>query len=72
MAPAGLIPSPELQEYRIACSTVEKSKREQGNKGSLDGFRVVDLLCQRRETFFSFLDLATDQTFTVAFFLLNI
>lgn len=31
MAPAGLIPSPELQEYRIACSTVEKSKREQVN-----------------------------------------
>ncbi len=30
LAPAGLIPSPELQEWRIACSTVEKSKREQG------------------------------------------
>ena len=30
LAPAGLVPSPELQEYRIACSTVEKSKREQG------------------------------------------
>ena len=31
LAPAGLVPSPELQEWRIACSTVEKSKREQGN-----------------------------------------
>ena len=30
LAPAGLVPSPELQEWRIACSTVEKSKREQG------------------------------------------
>ncbi len=30
LAPAGLIPSPELQEWRVACSTVEKSKREQG------------------------------------------
>lgn len=33
LAPAGLVPSPELQEWRIACSTVEKSKREQGKKG---------------------------------------
>ncbi|KZS09060.1 Peripheral plasma membrane protein CASK [Daphnia magna] len=31
LAPAGLVPSPELQEWRIACSTVEKSKREQVN-----------------------------------------
>lgn len=27
---AGLIPSPELQEWRAACSAVEKSKHEQG------------------------------------------
>ncbi|XP_057365190.1 peripheral plasma membrane protein CASK-like isoform X1 [Daphnia carinata] len=31
LAPAGLVPSPELQEWRIACTTVEKSKREQVN-----------------------------------------
>jgi len=28
---AGLIPSPELQEWRIACQTMEKSKKEQIN-----------------------------------------
>lgn len=27
---AGLIPSPELQEWRIACQTVDKTKQEQG------------------------------------------
>jgi hypothetical protein len=27
---AGLIPSPELQEWRIACMAVEKNKQEQG------------------------------------------
>lgn len=27
---AGLIPSPELQEWRIACQTVDKTKHEQG------------------------------------------
>ncbi|KAF0304919.1 Peripheral plasma membrane protein CASK [Amphibalanus amphitrite] len=30
-SPAGLIPSPELQEYRSACSAMDKSKREQVN-----------------------------------------
>lgn len=29
---AGLIPSPELQEWRIACQTMDKTKQEQGNK----------------------------------------
>jgi len=28
---AGLIPSPELQEWRIACMSMEKNKQEQGN-----------------------------------------
>merc|ERR1719370_1145835 len=28
---AGLVPSPELQEWRIACQTLEKSKKEQIN-----------------------------------------
>lgn len=28
---AGLIPSPELQEWRIRCQTVDKTKNEQGN-----------------------------------------
>lgn len=27
---AGLIPSPELQEWRIACQTMDKTKPEQG------------------------------------------
>lgn len=27
---AGLIPSPELQEWRIACQAVDKTKQEQG------------------------------------------
>lgn len=27
---AGLIPSPELQEWRAACAAVEKTKHEQG------------------------------------------
>lgn len=27
---AGLIPSPELQEWRIACQTADKTKQEQG------------------------------------------
>jgi len=27
---AGLIPSPELQEWRTACVAIEKSKQEQG------------------------------------------
>jgi len=27
---AGLIPSPELQEWRIACQSADKSKSEQG------------------------------------------
>lgn len=27
---AGLIPSPELQEWRAACAAMEKSKQEQG------------------------------------------
>lgn len=27
---AGLIPSPELQEWRIRCQTVDKTKNEQG------------------------------------------
>jgi hypothetical protein len=27
---AGLIPSPELQEWRTACSTIDKTKHEQG------------------------------------------
>lgn len=27
---AGLIPSPELQEWRTACMAMEKSKQEQG------------------------------------------
>ncbi|XP_037075170.1 peripheral plasma membrane protein CASK-like isoform X2 [Pollicipes pollicipes] len=30
-SPAGLVPSPELQEYRSACSAMDKSKREQVN-----------------------------------------
>ncbi|XP_037025999.1 peripheral plasma membrane protein CASK isoform X3 [Bradysia coprophila] len=30
---AGLIPSPELQEWRIACQTVDKTKQEQGESG---------------------------------------
>ena len=29
---AGLIPSPELQEWRIACQSADKSKSEQGKK----------------------------------------
>lgn len=28
---AGLIPSPELQEWRTACVAMEKTKQEQGN-----------------------------------------
>ncbi|XP_055908335.1 peripheral plasma membrane protein CASK isoform X2 [Eupeodes corollae] len=32
---AGLIPSPELQEWRIACQTVDKSKQEQAKKNGL-------------------------------------
>lgn len=28
---AGLIPSPELQEWRAACAAMEKTKQEQGN-----------------------------------------
>ncbi|KAM8707190.1 hypothetical protein ACLKA7_011310 [Drosophila subpalustris] len=31
---AGLIPSPELQEWRIACQTVDKTKQEQGDPGA--------------------------------------
>ncbi|XP_039489844.1 peripheral plasma membrane protein CASK isoform X2 [Drosophila santomea] len=31
---AGLIPSPELQEWRIACQTVDKTKQEQGEPGA--------------------------------------
>ncbi|CRL07232.1 CLUMA_CG020213, isoform A [Clunio marinus] len=31
---AGLIPSPELQEWRIACQSVDKSKSEQGDAAS--------------------------------------
>lgn len=27
---AGLIPSPELQEWRAACAAMEKTKQEQG------------------------------------------
>ena len=27
--PAGLVPSPELQEWRTACAAIEKAKREQ-------------------------------------------
>jgi len=30
--PAGLIPSPELQEWRTACMAIEKAKREQASK----------------------------------------
>ncbi|XP_055686221.1 peripheral plasma membrane protein CASK isoform X2 [Lutzomyia longipalpis] len=30
---AGLIPSPELQEWRIACQAVDKTKQEQGESG---------------------------------------
>lgn len=30
---AGLIPSPELQEWRTACLAMEKGKREQGGTG---------------------------------------
>lgn len=29
---AGLIPSPELQEWRIACQTMDKTKPEQGER----------------------------------------
>ncbi|OWA52889.1 Peripheral plasma membrane protein CASK [Hypsibius exemplaris] len=29
--PAGLIPSPELQEYKIACQTIERSHQENSN-----------------------------------------
>ena len=28
-APAGLIPSPELQEWRTACLAIEKARRDQ-------------------------------------------
>ncbi|XP_037812778.1 peripheral plasma membrane protein CASK isoform X10 [Lucilia sericata] len=31
---AGLIPSPELQEWRIRCQTVDKTKSEQGEPGA--------------------------------------
>ncbi|XP_058981447.1 peripheral plasma membrane protein CASK isoform X9 [Musca domestica] len=31
---AGLIPSPELQEWRIRCQTVDKTKNEQGDPGA--------------------------------------
>ena len=30
--PAGLIPSPELQEWRTACLAIEKAKKEQAGK----------------------------------------
>ena len=32
--PAGLIPSPELQEWRTACIAIEKAKREQAGNHS--------------------------------------
>ncbi|XP_077285477.1 peripheral plasma membrane protein CASK [Arctopsyche grandis] len=33
---AGLIPSPELQEWRVACSALEKGKQEQGMSEIMD------------------------------------
>lgn len=30
--PAGLIPSPELQEWRTACAAIEKAKRDQASE----------------------------------------
>ena len=32
--PAGLIPSPELQEWRTACLAIEKAKRDQAGKST--------------------------------------
>lgn len=43
--PAGLIPSPELQEWRTACAAIEKAKRDQAG-GYIDFQRVFcQLLC---------------------------
>lgn len=38
---AGLIPSPELQEWRIACQSADKSKSEQGKKGFIASFHTL-------------------------------
>lgn len=40
---AGLIPSPELQEWRIACQTVDKTKQEQGKYTEFIGFVLVSM-----------------------------
>lgn len=47
---AGLIPSPELQEWRAACAAMEKSKQEQGicvffkkNSGTENYFIYLEL-----------------------------
>ena len=38
---AGLIPSPELQEWRIACLAMEKNKQEQGKIKALPTLTLV-------------------------------
>ena len=54
LAPAGLVPSPELQEWRIACSTVEKSKREQGEQSALFITTILLIMCCVCSTLFIF------------------
>uniref|UniRef100_A0A182NRX6 Uncharacterized protein n=1 Tax=Anopheles dirus TaxID=7168 RepID=A0A182NRX6_9DIPT len=44
---AGLIPSPELQEWRIACQSADKSHKEQADDGS-SLRKGIDTLCSRR------------------------
>lgn len=38
---AGLIPSPELQEWRTACVAIEKSKQEQGGFNKKNAGKIV-------------------------------
>lgn len=40
---AGLIPSPELQEWRAACAAAEKSNTDQGDDFTFDYFKAFNV-----------------------------
>ena len=51
--PAGLVPSPELQEWRTACAAIEKAKRDQGmcvcEQIDIVRYMVVCVTCSKLE-----------------------
>ncbi|ESO92903.1 hypothetical protein LOTGIDRAFT_232969 [Lottia gigantea] len=57
--PAGLIPSPELQEWRTACAAIERARREHAVHCSWFGRKKKDKYLAKHNAVFDQLDLVT-------------